>query len=75
MTIVEQGLLLMNSLIEDNEFLKISIKIVAVWNYMYVWSEVKWSEGAQLFLTLCDPMDSTLSGFTVHGIFQATGKY
>jgi len=29
-TIVEQGLLLMNSLIEDNELLKISTKTVAV---------------------------------------------
>ena len=29
------------------------------------------SEGAQSCLTLCDPMDCTLSGFSVHGIFQA----
>ena len=29
------------------------------------------SEVAQSCLTLCDPMDSSLSGSTVHGIFQA----
>ena len=32
---------------------------------------VKWSEVAQSCLTLCDPMDCSLSGFSVHGIFQA----
>ena len=31
---------------------------------------VKWSEVAQLCLTLCDPMDYSLSGSSVHGIFQ-----
>ena len=31
----------------------------------------KWSEVAQLCLTLCNPMDCSLSGFSVHGIFQA----
>ena len=36
------------------------------------WSEVKkWSEVAQSCPTLCDPMDSSLPGSTVHGIFQA----
>ena len=29
------------------------------------------SEVAQSCLTLCDPMDCSLSGFSVHGIFQA----
>ena len=29
------------------------------------------SEVAQLFPTLCDPMDCSLPGFSVHGIFQA----
>ena len=29
------------------------------------------SEVTQLFLTLCDPMDCRLPGFSVHGIFQA----
>ena len=31
----------------------------------------KESEVAQLCPTLCDPMDCSLSGFSVHGIFQA----
>ena len=29
------------------------------------------SEGAQLCSTLCDPMDCSLPGSSVHGIFQA----
>ena len=29
------------------------------------------SEVAQLCLTLCDPMDCSLPGSSVHGIFQA----
>ena len=29
------------------------------------------SEVAQSCLTLCDPMDCSLPGFSVHGIFQA----
>ena len=33
--------------------------------------EVKWSEVAQLCLTLCDPTDCSLPGSSVHGIFQA----
>ena len=36
-----------------------------------VWSEVKWSEVAQSCPTLCDPMDCSLPGSSVHGIFQA----
>ena len=31
----------------------------------------KWSEVTQLCPTLCDPMDCSLSGSSVHGIFQA----
>ena len=34
-------------------------------------TEVKWSEVAQLCPTLCDPMDSSLPGSAIHGIFQA----
>ena len=30
------------------------------------------SEVTQSCLTLCDPMDCSLPGFSVHGIFQAT---
>ena len=33
--------------------------------------KVKWSEVAQSCLTLCDPMDCSLPGSSVHGIFQA----
>ena len=31
----------------------------------------KWSEVAQSCSTLCDPMDCSLPGYPVHGIFQA----
>ena len=31
----------------------------------------EWSEVAQLCPTLCDPMDCSLLGFSVHGIFLA----
>ena len=31
----------------------------------------KWNEVAESCLTLCDPMDYSLSGSSVHGIFQA----
>ena len=33
--------------------------------------EVKWTEVAQSCLILCDPMDCSLPGSSVHGIFQA----
>ena len=32
---------------------------------------MKWSEVAQSYPTLCDPMDCSLPGSSVHGIFQA----
>ena len=32
----------------------------------------KWSEVAQLCVTLCDPMDCSLPGSSIHGIFQAS---
>ena len=35
------------------------------------WSEVKWSEVAQSCPTLCNPMDCSLPGSSVHGILQA----
>ena len=34
-------------------------------------SEVKWSEFAQSCPTLCNPMDCSLPGSSIHGIFQA----
>ena len=33
--------------------------------------EVKWSEVTQSCLTLCDPVDWSLPGSSIHGIFQA----
>ena len=36
-----------------------------------VWGEVKWGEVTQSCPTLCDPMDCSLPGFSVHGILQA----
>ena len=35
------------------------------------WGEVRWGEVAQSCLTLCDPVDCNLLGFSVHGILQA----
>ena len=38
-------------------------------NYIFLkWKKVKF---AQLWLTLCDPMDCSLPGSSVHGVFQA----
>ena len=37
----------------------------------YAVLKVKESEVAQLCLTLCDPMDFSLPGSSIHGIFQA----
>ena len=37
-----------------------------------VWSEVKLHEVTPLCPTLCDPMDCSLPGSSVHGIFQAS---
>ena len=57
---------------------KIGLFISYCWNlsgfwifYIQVsfWSEVKWS--TQSCLTLCDPMDCSLPGSSVHWIFQA----
>ena len=39
--------------------------------FLRSWSEVKWSEFTQLYLTLCYPMDCSPPGSSVHGIFQA----
>ena len=35
------------------------------------WSEVKWNEVTQSCPTLCDPMDYSLPGSSIRGIFQA----
>ena len=39
--------------------------------FLSVLEEVKRNEVAQSCLTLCDPMDCSLLGSSVHGIFQA----
>ena len=36
-----------------------------------IYQEKKESEVAQSCLTLCDPMDYSLRGSSIHGIFQA----
>ena len=42
------------------------------WHFLLQCKKVKSeSEVTQSFLTLCDPMDCSLSGFSIHGIFQA----
>ena len=40
--------------------------------FKYKWTKNEWvSEVTQLCPTLCDPMDCSLPGSSVHGIFQA----
>ena len=39
--------------------------------YIYIHIYMKWSEFAQSCPTLCDPMDCSPPGSSVHGIFQA----
>ena len=46
----------------------ISIKYSSTLSLKYTY---KWSEVAQSCRTLCNPMDCSLSGSSVHGIFQA----
>jgi len=54
-----------------------SIDTCSVWFFsvLYIQLSLEWLKAkvtvAQLCLTLCDPMDCTLSGFSVHGILQA----
>ena len=38
---------------------------------LFIYEEVKWSEVAQSCLTLCNPMDCSLPGSSLHGILQA----
>ena len=53
-------------------------KLGVLWRSYFFWSMppgkpslLKWSEVAQLCLTLCNPMDCSLTCFSVHGILQA----
>ena len=45
--------------------------IFSSWCSLPSWSEVKWMKIAQSCLTLCDPMDCSLPGSSVHRILQA----
>ena len=60
-------------LLKDNYFLKskimthINVKLA----YVQDLSKWKWKKVAQLYLTLCRPMDCNPSGSSVHGILQA----
>ena len=45
--------------------------IQVLWTLILVKMRMKWSEVAQLCLTLCDPVDCSLPGSSIHGIFQA----
>ena len=58
-----------------------SVSETGVWSVRYLTTNVfpleqmdisrKWSEVVQSCLTLCDPMDCSLPGSSIHGIFQA----
>ena len=56
------------------------VNVICIWNsFLLLWNDCRilrrmWlseSEVAQSSLTLCDPMDWSLPGSSVHGIFQA----
>ena len=67
------GLPSMDGVAQSRTRLKwLSSKTVKADLQMVTASRVKnWSEVAQSCLTLCDPMDSSPPGSTIHGIFQA----
>ena len=46
-------------------------KVLELQHQSFQWSEVKWSEVAQSCPTLSDPMNGSLPGSSIHGIFQA----
>ena len=48
-------------------FKRLTFSIYEGWTFSFS----KWSEVAQSCLTLCSPMDCSLPGSSVHGIFQA----
>ena len=50
----------------------LSVKLAqSIWLFITPCTIVKWRKVAQSCPTLCDPMDCSLPGFSVHGIFQA----
>ena len=48
-----------------------TIGIVYTLNIAFLYSNMKWSEVAQLCPTLCDPVDCSLPGSSIHRIFLA----
>ena len=47
------------------------VSFIKFWDIINSLDKVKWSEVAQSCPTLCDPIDCSLPGPSVHGIFQA----
>ena len=47
------------------------VSFIKFWDIINSLDKVKWSEVAQSCPTLCDPIDCSLAGSSVHGIFQA----
>ena len=58
-------------LIKNLEGSKLRFSELGFQNYLYCECKVKENEVTQSCRTLCDPMDSSLPGSAVHGIFQA----
>ena len=52
-------------------FTKVEIKYLECWFFLWILNSTKWSAVAQSCPSLCDPMDCSLAGSSVHGIFQA----
>ena len=61
----EPGIALMAALLDCLESL-----VQSFYCYFYILSS-KWSEVAQSYPILCDPMDCSLPGSSIYGIFQA----
>ena len=52
-------------------FTKVEIKYLECWFFLWILNSTKWSAVARSCPSLCDPMDCSLAGSSVHGIFQA----
>ena len=52
-------------------FTKVEIKYLECWFFLWVLNRTKWSAVARSCPTLCDSIDCSLPGSSVHGIFQA----
>ena len=55
---------------QDSNLLKVVSSNADAWIIQLI-KGLRWSEVTQLCPTLCDPMDCSLPGSSVHGIFQA----